>query len=138
MASAAKTGDMSVDRHVIRRICEEHVGSFAGHEQRHILAPTGVTANKAVPAELPDVAHSRDRLCVEDRAIVIDVLCRRWICLLGGANRNLDFADFESAYSQVEAQICEFFEFDREDVAIPASVESQLVVGEHVCPFVLL
>jgi hypothetical protein len=138
MASAAETRHVPVDWYIVGRIREKHVGDIAAHEQADIFTVTGVAAEKAVPTELPYVACSRDRLRVEHGAIVIDVLGGGWISLFGGADRNLDFANLKAADGQVEAKITELFEFNGEDVAIPASVEGQLVIGKHVRPFVLL
>ena len=87
MAGAAETRDMPVDRHVIGRVREEHVGNFAVHEQRDIFTVPCVAAEKAMAAELPYVTCSRDRLRVEDGAIVIDVLGGGWISLFSGADR---------------------------------------------------
>ena len=65
MLDGARAADVAIDRHIVRRIREDHLRLLAVHQRGDDIAIERRATQQAVPSELPDVsgtAASRRRI----------------------------------------------------------------------------
>ena len=67
MLDCAKPRDMTGNRHIVRRIGEDHFGLLAIHQGGEYLAVPRIAANQTMPAQLPDVARTATGLTLVHR-----------------------------------------------------------------------
>ena len=129
---------MPVDRHVIGRIREDHVGLLeiaAGPaHQPHIgLFLASVAADEPGAPEGPNVTGARDGIALDLwDMVVLGALGR----LIGAAyiKKLIHFGDGEAGQLDVDLLALghEVFELARKQVLVPAGVLGELVVGQDV------
>ena len=56
------------------------------------------------------------------------------ITVAGFVEREVDLGETEAGDRHIETQVDQALEFDREDLAVPASIQRELVVGEDIGP----
>ena len=59
------------------------------------------------------------------------------ITVAGFVEREVDLGETEAGDRHIETQVDQALEFDREDLAVPASIQRELVVGEDIGPSIV-
>ena len=129
----ARAADVAVDLHVVGRIGEDHPRLLAVHQPTDDVGVERVAADQPVRPELPDIARPAARRPGLGQPVVLGIagLLRRQ-----PLDQAVDLRDREAGHADVEAEIVgeERLQLFGEQVLVPAGVQRQLVVGEHVGP----
>ena len=124
---------MAVDRHVVGRVGEDHPRLLAVHQQPDDVRVERVAADQPVRPELPDIARPAARRPGLGQPVVLGIagLLRRQ-----PLDQAVDLRDREAGDADVEAEIVgeERLQLLGQQVLVPAGVQRQLVVGEHIGP----
>ena len=128
---------MAVDRHVVGRVGEDHLGLLAVHQGCHDMAVERVAADQPVRPKLPDIARPAARWAVADGKQVV-----RGIAGLFRSqpfDQAVDLGDREAGHADVEVEIDrqQSLQLLGQDLLVPAGIERQLVVGKHIGPLLL-
>ena len=134
MADPAGAADMAVDRHIVGRVGEDQVDALAAEQPLVVLAPAGVAADQPVTAEQPEVAHVGDGRLAHRRDEVLGRLCAVRVGVPRGIQGHVDLSQAEAGEFDLEVEIDQRLQLDGEQLLVPAGVERQLVVGEHIGP----
>ena len=122
---------MPVDRHVVGRIGEDQAGLLARHQGGEHGGVAHIATDEPVRPELPDLAPA-DPGGGRVREGVVGRIAR----LLGGDGRQegVDLWNREASDPDIEVEIRgqQRPQLRGEEVLIPARIECQFVVGEHI------
>ena len=134
MAGLAQAADVTVNRDVIGRVGEDQVRTLVSHEGADRLSVSGVAADEPVSSQRPNIAETgHGRVLVgQGRDLVLAFRRGAWRALFGVVQENVDFGEGEAGELDVELNVNEGLELDRQDIAIPAGVLRKLVVGDHI------
>ena len=128
---AAQPAGMSVDRDVVGRIGEDQAGLLARHQGGEHGRVAHIATDQPVRPELPDLAPV-DPGGGGVREGVVGRIAR----LLGGDGRQegVDLWNREASDPDIEVEIRsqQRPQLRGEEVLIPARIECQFVVGEHI------
>ena len=126
---------MAADRHIIGRIGEHHLRLLLAEQRRINVGLCGIATDEAMPADRPDIASPRDRRPRRDRRHLI---CGIGLAVLFAerqlADEHVDLRQLEAGDGEIEVdvEVGEILELDREQVPIPAGILGELVVGDHI------
>ena len=130
---SAKARHMTVDPYVVGRIDEDELGLFASQEEGVGVIVEGVAAEKPVRADLPKVAGPGNdrRVGVEVFVGVGRVAPFLFSCC---SDQQIDLGCREARHVEVEVEVDlrEFLELDRQQIPIPARAFRELIVRDHV------
>ena len=135
MADFAEPTDVAVDCDVIGRISEDHFGFFAVHEIGDHAAIQRVAADKPVRPEPPDISRPTARR----RSVRLGepIICRIALFLGRKAlDQLVDLSDRKARDADVEAEVSvhQLLQLEGEQLLVPAGVEGELIVGQHIGP----
>jgi hypothetical protein len=128
MADALAAADKACDRDIVGWVGEDEPGDLLAHQRpvaRHIQ---GVAAEDLVLTKPPEVArfgHSWPRPV--DRFDLVLRLRR-----LRAFNDQVDFGHFETGDSEVDNDLGQVLQFDREDLSVPTRPRRELIVREDI------
>ena len=134
MAGLAQAADVTVNRDVVGRVGEDQVRTLVSHEGADRLSVSGVAADEPVSSQRPNIAETgHGRVLVgQGRDLVLAFRRGAWGALFGVVQENVDFGEGEAGELDVELNVNEGLELDRQDIAVPAGVLRKLVVGDHI------
>ena len=123
---------MAVDLHIIGRVGEDHASLLASHQQVHHLRIQGVAADQPVCAEVPNIAQADplSRSVWQDVVLGITRLFRR-----EAFDQSVDFRDLKTYDADIEAQVADRRQGSQllgQNLIVPAGIQSQLVVRNHI------
>jgi hypothetical protein len=124
---------MAVDRHIIRRVGKDHFGPILAKQQVIGADVERAAAQQTMRSQSPEIirARHRRRRHVGDVVFGAGRLPRR----LGGfVERDVDVGCREAGDLDIEVELDQPLQLNGEDLAIPAGLLGQPVVGEHVGP----
>ena len=127
---------MAVDRDVVGRVGEDHLRALVTEQSRIDVRLERVRADDPVRPEDPEIPRTGDGnlvTCRVRKTIVgritrlLTILCR---------NQAVDLRDREASHTEIEVELDfeQSRKLDRQDLFVPASLQSQLVVGKHIGP----
>src|ERR1017187_5696836 len=130
MTNPTESADVSVDRHVVRRIAKHQIGTVAIHERRIGTFLQRTCARDPVFAEQPEIARTRYwRSAYGSGKIIRAVLLFR----LGDEpfDAKIDLAHIEASRLKAEIQVGhrQLAELFCEQAIVPDRVLAQLVIG---------
>ena len=138
MADAAEAADMAIDRDVVGRVGEHEIGALALQQPIEARQIAGIAAEQPVAPELPDVArpgHGRSGSVTCERDLVLGLtLAGRAKPRAASSSTRSTSASEKPVSSTSKSRSIERLQLDGEDLAVPAGVQRQLVVGDHVGP----
>ena len=114
--------------HVVRRIGEGHVGELAAEHPLDVGQHRRVAAEQPVLTEHPQIARLRDRLLRQRRRLVVLGQAR----LALARQQPLQLALAEADQPEVEAELGKVRQLEPQQRLVPAGVQRQLVVGQHI------
>ena len=114
--------------HVVGRIGEGHVGELALQHPLDIGQHRRVAAQQPVLTQHPQIARLRDRLLRQRRRLVVLGQARPAVA----RQQPLQLARAEADQPEVEAELREIRQLEPQQRLVPAGVQRQLVVGQHV------
>ena len=129
MAGLAQAADVTVNRDVIGWVGEDLVRTLVSHESADRLSVSGVAADEPVSSQrpnIPETGHGRV-LVGQGRDLVLAFRWGAWGALFGVVQEREKPASSMSNSTSMR-------ELDRQDIAIPAGVLRELVVGDHIGP----
>ena len=134
MADAAEPAHVSIDRNIVGRISEDEIGAFVAQKALERLTLSRIPTQEPVAPEQPQVArpgHPEGGID-KRRGGVLCIVGRIRRRLSGFVEQHIDFSQREPGDLDIEFEIDERLQFDGENLAVPAGVEGQLVVGQHI------
>jgi hypothetical protein len=127
---------MAIDRHVVGRIGEDQVGSLALHQAREGLGILRVAADQAVAAEVQtsprSVTISSGEMSRDFVLLLSLAAAGAARALLGVIDDKIDLGQREARELDIEVEVDQALELDREHFPVPTGIEGELVVGDHV------
>ena len=132
--TAPEPADVAVDRHVVGRIGEDEVGPRPVHQRLEVDLAARVAAQQAMAAEPPEIAVARDRRAGCEGNCIVRPIGTVGIRLARLVDDEVDLGQAEAGQLDVEVEVDQRLQLDREDLLVPAGIERELVVGEHVGP----
>lgn len=136
MADAAEPADMPIDRNVVRWIGEEEVGTLTLQQAIEGLTVAGIAAQETMTIGEPQVfllGHRRAGID-QRRYFVFRRFLRMNRSLPRFVEHKINLGGGEAGDLHIEFEIDKGLQFRREQLAIPAGVQDELVVGEDVSP----
>ncbi len=122
---------MAVDRHVIGWIREDHVRAPVSHQVRQDGGVLGVTAMERVPAHDPVIAGPGYGGGAGLRAEILR--SRRFGRRPVGVGQDqVDLRELEARKRDVESQVRQPLKLDRQNLHVPAGVQSQFVISDDI------
>lgn len=125
----SEAGDVAPDRDVERRVGEDHPGALVVHQRLVGRCLQGRAAIEAMLAEEPKVAclrNSRPGLRLRDLVLVFPIGCGLLV------QDEVDLAGGEAGEREVEVEVRQLLEFDRQQRIVPAGQLRELVVGDDI------
>ena len=119
--------------HVIGRIGEAHIGELPIQHPLDIGQHRGIAAEQPVITQHPQIARLGDRLLRQRRCLIVIGQA-----LLPARQQPFQLARAEADQAEVEAEVREIRQLEPQQRLIPAGVQRQLVVGQHVSPLLRL
>ena len=136
MADAPEPADMAIDGDVVGRVGEDEIGAGAVQEMLEAQALTRVPTQQPMPAEEPDIATPGDSFAGLDQGrdlVLTSVLrIRRGFPRL--LQQNVDLGQRKTGNLDIKLKVDQPLQFDRQQLAVPAGVQGQLVVGQNIGP----
>ena len=135
MADLAEPADVAVDRDIVGRVGEDHLGLLAVHQGGDDFGIERVAADEPVRSEPPQVARPTAR---RDPVGIRQLIVRRIARLFRrqALHQLVDLGDREAGDADVEADVGlhQLLQLERQQLFVPAGVEGELVVGQHIGP----
>ena len=131
---AARAADMPVDRNVVRRIGEHQVDRLVAEQCRIVRVAPRVAADQLVAPEQPQVAAACHRVEGHCRDRIVGSRQGFRARLASVVEDEVDLGKAEPGQRHVEFEVDQPLQLDCEDLAVPAGVQRQLIVGNHICP----
>jgi hypothetical protein len=134
MADPAKPRDMAVDRHVVGRVGEDEIRPFIPHQHGEDGPVPGIPADQAMAAEAPHVAGPRDggRRIAGCKGDVLRLGRTVRGALMSLLENDVDLGGGEAGELDVELDVDEALQLDRQQIPVPAGIERELIVGQYV------
>src|SRR5260370_9032860 len=126
---------MTIDSKIKRRIREQEVRPFVPHQEVEDGLVSSIPANQTMPTKAPHIAGPRDGCCwitngEGDLILRLGRTARRALARL--IEYDVDFGRREAGHLDIEIELDEALQLDRQQLTIPSSVEGKLVVGHHI------
>jgi hypothetical protein len=136
MADAAEPADISVDGNVVGWVGKNEIGTLALHQAIECIRFPRIPAQQAVTIEQPQVCNPghRHRGLGDGRDRVVSPVVGIGRRLSGFIEQHIDLGQGEAGDLDVEFQIDQRLQLDCQHLAVPAGIEGQLVVGQHIGP----
>ena len=124
---------MALDRHVVRRVGEDHRSAFRAHQGYEVSGVKGIAAQHAMGTkepQIPDLAEWRPRRKFGYR---IDWVVGRVRLVFEGCDAQIDLAHLKAGEleAEIEAEQREVLELLSEQPVIPGGDFGEPVVGDH-------
>jgi hypothetical protein len=137
MADAAESGRMPVDWDVVGRIGEDEVSPFGPHQPIEYIVVSGVAAGQAMAVEPPNISWPGDsggRITGRERDLVLGFRFGWTVrCSLSRLiEYEVNFGRRKTGELDVEVEGHEALQFDCQQLLVPARVQCELVVGQHI------
>jgi hypothetical protein len=132
MLHSAQTGYMTVNRNVIGRVGEYDVSPLRTQESRIVLRASSVAADQLVTTEEPDIAAGGHHRIADLRNMILGGVSAVRIALLHVIEDEVGLREAETREFDIEFQVDEALQLDGQDLAIPAGIQGQFVVGKNV------
>ena len=121
----------------IGRAREQERGAFAIHHPRDAIRLRAVAAQQAMRTHEPQVARPRDRMARrggQDVGVVVRLvrIARRRLRLIERRHQMLELALVEAGEREIEALAVQRMQLRCQQLLVPAGIERELVVGDHV------
>jgi hypothetical protein len=135
VADATQPCHMPIDWDVVRRIREDEVRPFVPHQKVEDALVSRISANQTMPTKTPHSARARDSGCLiidreGDLILGLGRTVRRALARL--IEHKVDFSGREASEVNVEIDVDEALQLDRQQLPVPSGVEGELVVGQHI------
>jgi hypothetical protein len=135
VADATEPSHMSVDRDVVRRVGEQKVRPFVSHQAAEDGLVSSIPANQTMPTKTPHVACPRDSGClISDREGDLILGLGRTVrrALARFIEHQVDLGRREAGEFDVEIDVDEALQLDRQQLPVPACTGSKLIVSQQV------
>lgn len=132
MANAAQARNVAVDLKVIRWVSEGEISPFLAKQGVVVFRQSGIAADQLVPTQQPKVRPAGHWRSAQSWNVVISSVGPVGISLRRVVEDEVRLGQAETRQFNIVVQVDEALELDCEDLALPASVERQLVVGKDV------
>ena len=133
MSNAAAPADRA-HPHIVWRIAEDRRRRCPVHQAREVVGVARVAAQEPVFAQQPQIASPRGRIRRKRRQDIVRLRPRGHI-----RQQQIDLRRLKPGQGDIEFlgrhNVDQFTELDRQDFAIPASLFSDLVVGDQIGAF---
>ena len=128
---------MPVDRHVIRRVGEDHPGLFARHQRGHHAWFERIATDQTMRPELPNVTRADTGGCPVRDDIVPRIIRLLWF---DHRQSSINLRDREACEPDVEVEVRghKRTKLGGEHVFVPAGVERKFVVGKDIGALLVL
>jgi hypothetical protein len=135
MTRPAKSGDVALDAHVVGRVDEDEARPSLSQQAGIGVFEEGIAAEEAVRADGPEVTRARDDGSVRVKA-GRGVGGIGPVLLLAAFDQEIDLGRLESDHGEIEVEVDlgEALQLDREEVFVPACILGESVVGDDVGP----
>jgi hypothetical protein len=134
VADATEPADVTVDRHIVGWVGEDE-GRLGVAEQLPIgLGASGIGTQEQMRSEDPEIARATDRLGVGIGRNDVLRPARLAGRLLSFLETQIDFGRLEADQLDLEVEVDQGLQLDRQDLAVPAGSLRQAVVGQDVRP----
>lgn len=128
----AQAANIAVDLHVVRRIGEDEVGLGAIHQRLEVDRAARIAAQQAMAAKVPQVARTRHGRASSKSDSVLGLVRAVRICLARLLYGEVDLGQAEPGQLDVELEVDHRLKLDGEEFLVPAGIERELVIGEHI------
>ena len=133
MVDHAEAARVTLDRHVVGRVGEDHGGTFLAHQRREGSGIKGVAAQDAMAAEEPQIADLAQRRPRRRFGHVVARIVSRVGHVVECSDPQVDLAHLEPDDLDVEIQPREreVLELLRQQPIVPGRVLAEPVVSDH-------
>jgi hypothetical protein len=135
VADAPQPCHMPIDWDVVRRIREDEVRPFVPHQKVEDALVSRIAANQTMPTKAPHIACARDsgRGIIDREGNLIlglgRTVRRAFACLI---EYDFDLGGREARELDVEIDVDEALQLNRQQLTVVPGIEGNLVVREHI------
>jgi len=128
----SEPADAAVDLHIVRRVGEDEVCPRPIHQCLEVDLASRVTAKQTVAPGAPEITLARSRRAAGECDCIVRPVGTVGISLARLLDGEVDLRQAEPSQLDIEVEGDQRLQLDCKDLLVPACIERELIVGQHV------